>query len=168
MSVIPLTILMAEDDEGHATLVKRNLVRAGIANTIVHVTDGQQALDFVFAEGEFAGRKAVGPLLLMVDINMPRVDGIEVLRRVKQCPATAKLPVVVLTTTDDPREVARCYELGCCVYVTKPVECLDFIEAIQRLGLFLQIVTAPIEGMPIYEDNQRCVSVTVQASFPQP
>jgi len=153
MSVMPLTILMAEDDLGHATLVKRNLMRAGIANTIIHVTDGQQALDFVFAEGDFATRKAVGPLLMMVDINMPRVDGVEVLRRVKQCPATAKLPIVVLTTTDDPREVTRCYDLGCSVYVTKPVEYQAFVEAVQRLGLFLQIVTVPVEGAPIYEDK---------------
>jgi CheY-like chemotaxis protein len=81
----------------------------------------------------------------VLDINMPRVDGIEVLRQIKSDAKTAKLPVVMLTTTDDPREVAHCYELGCNVYITKPVDYVAFADALQRLGLFLQIVKIPRE-----------------------
>jgi CheY-like chemotaxis protein len=87
-----------------------------------------------------------GPLLLLLDINMPRVDGVEVLRQVKGDVKTARLPVVMLTTTDDPREVERCYQFGCSVYITKPVAYEEFIEAIKRLGLFLSIVKVPSES----------------------
>jgi CheY-like chemotaxis protein len=140
-----LLILIADDDAGHATLVQRNLKRAGIINDIIHVRDGQAALDFMYCEGAFSDRVPNGPLLLLLDLKMPRIDGVEVLRRVKGDPRTAKMPVIVLTTTDDPREVQRCYELGCSVYVTKPVAYNEFIEAIQRLGLFLAIVKVPRE-----------------------
>jgi len=142
-----VTILLAEDDLGHASLIQRNLKRNGFINDVIHVGDGQQALEFLRCEGEFAGRKPGGPLLLVLDINMPRVDGIEVLAAVKQDPQLAKLPVIILTTTDDPREVARCYELGCNVYIRKPIEYDRLVEALQRVGLFLQVVTL------IREDN---------------
>ena len=141
----PLVIVLAEDDEGHAQLVRINLKRAGVANEIVHVTDGQQALDFILRRGTYQGRVSNGPLLLVLDINMPRVDGVEVLRQVKASDATARIPVIMLTTTDDPREIERCYGLGCSVYITKPVEYAPFVEAIQRLGLFLQVVQVPKE-----------------------
>lgn len=142
----PLSILLADDDDGHASLVERNLKRAGIVNDIRRVKDGQEALDFVHCQGEFAGRKPSGSLLLLLDINMPRVDGVEVLRRIKATEATARIPVVMLTTTDDPREIERCYALGCGVYITKPVEYTGFVEALKRLGLFLQIVKVPREA----------------------
>jgi CheY-like chemotaxis protein len=142
----PLIVLLAEDDEGHATLVQRNLKRAGITNRIVHVPDGQAALDFVRRDGGFTDRVRNGPLLLLLDVNMPRIDGVEVLRQIKADPATEKLPVIMLTTTDDPREIERCYALGCSVYITKPVEYDEFVEAVRRLGLFLQIVAVPEEN----------------------
>jgi CheY-like chemotaxis protein len=140
-----IVILLAEDDSGHATLVQRNLKRSGIVNRVQHVTDGQAALDYLRCEGPFAGRGANGPMLLLLDINMPRLDGVEVLRQVKADPRIAKVPVIMLTTTDDPREVQKCYELGCSVYITKPVVYEDFIAAIKQLGLFLSIVTIPRE-----------------------
>lgn len=142
-----VTILLAEDDLGHASLIQRNLKRNGFINEVIHVADGEQALDFLRCQGEFAGRKPGGPLLLVLDINMPRVDGIEVLTAVKQDPQLAKLPVIILTTTDDPREVARCYELGCNVYIRKPIEYDRLVDALQRVGLFLQVVTL------VREDN---------------
>jgi CheY-like chemotaxis protein len=145
MTSEPLTILLAEDDDGHASLVQRNLQRAGIVNQVVHVKDGQQTLDYVRCQGAHAERNPNGPLLLLLDINMPGLDGVEVLRRLKGDPRTSMIPVIVLTTTDDPREVQRCYELGCSVYVTKPVVYNDFIEAIRRLGMFLSIVKVPRE-----------------------
>jgi CheY-like chemotaxis protein len=142
----PLVIVLAEDDEGHACLVQRNLSRAGIANEIVHVKDGQAALDYVRREGEFARRHSNGSLLLVLDINMPRLDGVEVLAQIKADPTRARIPIIMLTTTDDPREVERCYQLGCSVYITKPVEYDQFVEAVKRLGLLLQIVQVPCEN----------------------
>lgn len=145
MATEPMVILLAEDDEGHALLVKRNLQRAGITNEIIHVTDGQQALDFVRRRGQFAERSAGVALLLVLDINMPCLDGVQVLQQVKTDESTANLPVIMLTTTDDPREIQRCYELGCSVYITKPVDYEQFVEAVKRLGLFLQVVRIPPE-----------------------
>jgi CheY-like chemotaxis protein len=145
MNTIPLEILLAEDDEGHAYLVQTNLKRAGIANEIIHVKDGQEALDFIFRRGQFADRGRGKSLLVILDINMPRIDGIEVLTHIKNSPATTTLPVIMLTTTDDPREVERCYQIGCNVYITKPVAYDDFVDAVKRLGLLLQVVQLPIE-----------------------
>lgn len=138
-----LIILLAEDDEGHAALVRRNLKRAGIVNTIVHVPDGREALDYVRCEGAYTERVQQTPLLMLLDINMPRLDGIETLRQLKADDETKRVPVIMLTTTDEPREIARCYDLGCSVYITKPVEYDRFVEAIRQLGLFLQVVQVP-------------------------
>ena len=146
MSTEPLTLILAEDDEGHASLVQRNLRRAGFVNDMVHVKDGQEALDYIRGEGNHTGRTITDFVLLLLDINMPRLDGVEVLRRIKADPVTSMIPVIMLTTTDDPREVERCYDLGCSVYLTKPVEYDGFIEAINRLGLFLQVVKVPRNG----------------------
>jgi CheY-like chemotaxis protein len=145
MDATAMDILLAEDDEGHAYLVQTNLKRAGIANTVFHVKDGQEALDYIHRHGEYASRDIGKPLLIILDINMPRVDGIEVLTQIKGNETTATLPVIMLTTTDDPREVDRCYQLGCNVYITKPVAYDDFVDAVKRLGLLLQIVQVPIE-----------------------
>ena len=138
-----LVVLLAEDDDGHASLIQRNLKRAGVVNEIVRVRDGQEALDYVRCRGAFAGRPCGVPLLLLLDINMPRVDGVGALRALKADPATARLPVIMLTTTDDPREVDRCYRLGCSVYVTKPVQYEAFVDALTRLGMFLEIIKVP-------------------------
>lgn len=145
MPAEPMVILLVEDDDGHAYLVEQNLADAGFANPLVRLRDGQEALDYVRCEGAYAGRVPAGPVLMLLDINMPRVDGIEVLRRLKADPRTDLLPVIVLTTTDDPREIQRCYEVGCASYVTKPVEYDKFVEAVRRLGLFLTIVRVPRE-----------------------
>jgi CheY-like chemotaxis protein len=140
-----LIILLAEDDEGHAYLVQQNLQEGGVSNQVVHVVNGQDALDYIHARGQYASRRPNGPLLLLLDINMPLLDGVEVLRQLKADPETALIPVIMLTTTDDPREVKRCYELGCSSYITKPVDYDRFVEAIRRLGLFLSIVQVPRE-----------------------
>lgn len=136
----PVRILMAEDDPGHATLVRRGLIRAGVRNDVVAVTDGQQALDYVFARGAFAGRPPGTDLLVLLDINLPLIGGVDVLRQMKADPATASIPVIMLTTTDDPRDVARCYDLGCSVYIVKPLQQEAFTEAMRRLGLVLDII----------------------------
>ena len=115
-------------------------------NGFTRLKDGQEALDFLLAQGAYAGRPVGEMTLLLLDINMPRVDGVEVLRQIKAAEQTARLPVIMLTTTDDPREIERCYRLGCNVYITKPVDYQAFIEAIHRLGLFLQVVQVPRNG----------------------
>ncbi len=145
MGGAPLMILLAEDDMGHAMLIQRNLRRAGVRNEIVHVTDGQEALDYVRAEGAYVGRPAPEALVILLDINMPRVDGIEALRQLKADEETRKIPAIMLTTTDDPREIDRCYEYGCSVYITKPVEYEKFSDAIRQFGLFLQVVKLPVQ-----------------------
>lgn len=138
-----LSILVVEDDPGHARLIAKNLKRSGITNRITSVTDGRQALDFLFGEGAYAASSPPDHLLVLLDLNMPVLDGYQVLARMKSDVRTRRIPVVVLTTTDDPREVSRCYELGCSVYITKPVDYVKFSEAIEKLGLLLSIVTVP-------------------------
>jgi CheY-like chemotaxis protein len=150
MTTTPLVILLAEDDDGHAQLIRRNLKRAGVVNEIIRVRDGQEALDYVRRLGPYAVRPAGLPLLILLDINMPKVDGVGVLKALKEDAATAQIPVIMLTTTDDPREVERCYHLGCSVYVTKPVQYDAFVDALKRLGMFLEIIKVPGSG----GDNQ--------------
>lgn len=134
-----VTILLVEDDPGHALLIEKNLRRANITNTIVKVDNGQKAVDFVF--NNEGGQR--GPLLILLDLNLPILDGYQVLKTIKNDERTKRIPVVVLTTTDNPHEVARCYGHGCNVYITKPVEYERFSGAIQSLGLFLSIVKVP-------------------------
>ncbi len=136
-----VTILLAEDDPGHARLIEKNLRRSNITNDIVVASDGQEALDYVSGKYERAGNGRAPPLLVLLDLNMPVLDGYQVLERMKADERTKRIPVVILTTTDDAREISRCYDLGCNVYVTKPVDYEQFCEAIRKLGLFLSIVT---------------------------
>jgi CheY-like chemotaxis protein len=136
-------ILIAEDDEGHATLIQKNLKRAGILNEIMWFRDGQSVLDFLFQEGTGPKRESGKAYMLLLDIRMPRMDGIEVLTKVKQDPELRKMPVIMITTTDDPREVEKCHEIGCSNYVTKPIDYAKFVDAIRQLGLFLLVVEVP-------------------------
>jgi CheY-like chemotaxis protein len=136
-------ILIAEDDDGHATLIQRNLKRAGIVNEIIRFKDGQEVLDYLFQKGEGAKRESGKSLLLLLDIRMPKVDGVEVLKQVKANEELKKLPVMMITTTDDPREIEHCHKLGCNNYVTKPIDYEKFVAAVRQLGLFLLIVHVP-------------------------
>lgn len=133
------TILIVDDDEGHAILIRENLESAGVNNRIEHFRDGQAVLDF-FAKRPADDRETY---LVLLDIRMPKIDGIEVLRRLKADPKTARLPVIMLTTTDDAREIERCYDLGCNVYIQKPVDFDRFAESIRRLGLFVPLLLIP-------------------------
>jgi CheY-like chemotaxis protein len=137
-----LEILIAEDDDGHAGLIRRNLERAGLSNKITRFEDGQKLLDFLFSNG--STDKYEKSYLVLLDIRMPQVDGIEVLRRLKQDEELRKIPIIMLTTTDDPKEIEKCYLLGCNNYIRKPVNYEDFVAAIRHLGLFLAIVEMPV------------------------
>ncbi len=136
-------ILVAEDDEGHAGLIQKNLGRAGIVNEVLHLKDGQEVLDFLQGQGSGPHREAGASYVLLLDIRMPKIDGVEVLTQVKADPELRKIPVIMVTTTDDPREVERCHALGCSNYIAKPVDYDDFVAAIRQLGLFLSVVEVP-------------------------
>jgi CheY-like chemotaxis protein len=138
-----VNILIAEDDTGHAALIRKNLVRSGITNSIIHFKDGQEILDFLFKTGEKPHRESGISYLLLLDIRMPKVDGVEVLRRLKEDKELKKIPVIMITTTDDPREVEKCHEFGCSNYITKPVDYEKFVESIKKLGYFLMVVEIP-------------------------
>ena len=141
-----VTIVLIEDNEGHARLIEKNLRRGNISNPIIKLGDGQRALDYLFGEQGYVNSPHHPPLLVLLDLNLPVVDGYCILDRVKSDDRTKTIPIIILTTTDDVQEINRCYELGCNVYITKPVEYERFTEAIARLGLFLSIVLLPDEG----------------------
>ena len=135
----PVTIIMIEDDEGHARLIERNIRRSGVNNPIVPFGNGTDAMDYLLGSETRKG----DPLLILLDLNLPDMTGIEILRRVKETPHLKSTPVVVLTTTDDAHEIKRCYELGCNVYITKPVNYESFANAIRQLGLFFSVIQVP-------------------------
>lgn len=132
-------ILLAEDDLGHAGLIMKNLKRAGIDNEMLHFKDGQEVLDFLFGPGMLPG----AAYILLLDIRMPRVDGIEVITRMKEDEKLQRIPVIMVTTTDDAAVVNRCYELGCSSYVVKPVDYDAFVDTVKELGVFLKMMEVP-------------------------
>ena len=139
----PVTIIMIEDDEGHARLIERNIRRSGVINEIVPFTSGTEALNYLFGK-DGTGRDHKGKaLLILLDLNLPDTSGLDVLKRVKDNRNLRTTPVVVLTTTDDSHEIKRCYELGCNVYITKPVNYESFANAIRQLGLFFSVIQVP-------------------------
>jgi CheY-like chemotaxis protein len=135
-----VVIVLAEDDPGHARLIEKNL-RAVIANKFVKFGNGKDALDYLLRE-----EQADQQHLLLLDLNMPVMDGYQVLQHLKADPRTVLIPVIVLTTTDDPAEIRRCYDLGCNAYVVKSADYEQFTEAMRRLGLFLTIARMPQEA----------------------
>ena len=139
----PVTIIMIEDDDGHARLIERNIRRSGVNNKILPFTSGTEAVRYLFgSDGSGFDHKGEA-LLILLDLNLPDMSGIDILRRVKENKFLKSTPVVVLTTTDDAYEVKRCYELGCNVYVTKPVNYESFANAIRQLGLFFSVIQVP-------------------------
>jgi CheY-like chemotaxis protein len=135
-------IVMIEDDEGHARLIEKNIRRAGILNDIRHFTDGTTALEFLFNAPD--GPSKNGPAMILLDLNLPDMSGTDILARIKaEDSKLRRAPVVVLTTTDDKQEIQRCYDLGCNVYITKPVDYENFATAIRQLGLFLTVIQVP-------------------------
>ncbi len=143
MTGIPVTILLIEDDAGHARLIEKNVRRAGVNNDILPFTDGTSALAHLFATDAGGRRIARAPMLVLLDLNLPDRSGIEILARIKADEQLRRIPVIILTTTDDKVEIERCYDLGCNVYITKPVDYDAFATAIRQLGLFLAVMQVP-------------------------
>jgi CheY-like chemotaxis protein len=145
MTELP-TILIADDDDGHAFLIEDNLRHAGVTAPIIRFSDGQELLDFLFGRTTEPRFEKDHPYLLLLDIRMPKIDGVAALREIKAAAALKKLPVIILTTTEDPREVERCHELGCNVYMQKPVSFESFSAAVSKLGKFLSLLELPKLG----------------------
>jgi len=133
-----LIILIAEDDDGHAELINNGLIESGVKNEIIRFSNGEELWNFFSLNDSKTIQE--NNYLLLLDINMPKMDGIEVLRRMKSDNDLKEIPIMMLTTTDDPREVEACYKLGCNIYITKPIDFNKFTEMLTRLGLFIQII----------------------------
>lgn len=131
------SILLVEDNPNDETLTLRALAKVNLANAVDVARDGQQALDYLFAEGEFVGRRgAPAPSVVMLDLNLPRIDGLDVLRRMRADERTRLIPVVMLTSSDEQRDRLRSYESGANSFVRKPLDFGEFAETVARLGLY--------------------------------
>jgi CheY-like chemotaxis protein len=139
----PVSIVMIEDDEGHARLIEKNIRRAGVNNEIIPFTNGTDALAYLFGADGSGMASSGRQLLILLDLNLPDMGGVDILEKVKANAHTRRSPVVVLTTTDDSREIQRCYDLGANVYITKPVNYDGFANAIRQLGLFFSVMQVP-------------------------
>ena len=138
------TILLVEDSADDATLILRALKQSGIANRIVIVHDGIQALDYLFGRGDYAGRRAAPmPVVVLLDLNLPKIGGLEVLKRMRADERTAAVPVVIVTSSDEEQDIVEAYRLGTNSYVRKPVGFTEFGEAVRRLGLYWQLLNEP-------------------------
>ena len=144
----PVTIVFAEDDEGHATLVERNLRRAKAPANAIRVRDGQELLDYMHRRGPWESRPEHPAILILLDLNMPRIGGFEALDRLKRDPRFAHIPIIVLTTSDNSAELERCYASGASACIVKPVEFGLFGDMVHRLGDFLVMARMPPETAP--------------------
>jgi len=134
-------ILLVEDDMDDAEMTINAMRKNNLANKLIHMKDGEEALDFLFGTGKFIGRDLnLKPRLILLDLKMPKVDGIEVLDKVKSNNATKKIPVVILTSSKEDPDVNRCYELGANGYIVKPVEFDSFIKAVSELGMYWMLL----------------------------
>jgi CheY-like chemotaxis protein len=148
MTAETLNVVMVEDDDGHAILVKRNLKRAGLITEPIHLRDGQELLDYVYHRSPWSDRGPLDSVALILDLNMPRLNGTEVLERLKDDETLARIPVFVLTTTDNPVELDRCYALGAAACIVKPLDYGAFSTMVFRLGEFLMTAALPDEHPP--------------------
>ena len=140
-------ILLAEDSAADAEMTLRALRRNNLANKVHWVKDGEEALDYVFGRGAYAGREPGLPRLIMLDLKMPKVDGIEVLRTLKSEAQTRAVPVVVMTSSNEERDVVASYQLGVNSYIGKPVQFESFLETVAKIGLYWVLTNrVPKEG----------------------
>jgi len=133
-----VVILIVEDDEGHTSLIVKNLKRAGINNKMISFKDGQEIIDFLFSR-----KRNNYSYLILLDIRMPKIDGLEVLKKIKNNNILKKIPVIIITTTDNPTEINACHELGCNSYIKKPIDYNMFVDVINKLGQYLMVIEIP-------------------------
>ena len=139
-------ILLVEDDQNDAELTVMALTDNHLANEIVIARDGEEALDFLYRRGAYESRKDGNPIVVLLDLKLPKVDGLEVLKQVKSDPGLKKVPVVMLTSSREERDVLRSYDLGTNAYVAKPVGFEEFVESVKEVGLFWTVVNHPPPG----------------------
>lgn len=139
-------ILLVEDNPQDLELALMALERSNLANEVVTVRDGKEALDYLFRRGAYAERQLGNPAVVLLDLKLPKVDGIEVLEKIKAEASLQAVPVVMLTTSREEKDLLRSYQLGVNAYVVKPVGFKEFIEAIQDLGVFWAVVNEPPPG----------------------
>ena len=137
------TIILVDDEAAHATLVERNLRRVGFEQDIVKLERGQALLDLIFGLGDYEQLPPPDFPLILLDLNMPGKSGMDVLKEIKSNVETSHIPIIVLTTSDDPAEIEQCYQLGCNAYIIKPVTPAEFKEKMGELGKFLNILSSP-------------------------
>lgn len=133
-----IKIIMVEDDDGHARLIEKNLRRSGITNELIHFSNGRTVLDYL--RSKTIDTNYHKKVLLLLDLNLPEIDGFEVLQNLQSYDDTKKIPVIIMTTTNNPKEVDRCYELGCSMYINKPVDYQNFSEALVKLSAALEAI----------------------------
>lgn len=140
-SIHDVNILLIEDNPDDATLVIRALKKCNLGNNLIHLSDGEQALNFLFGEGQFSERKVEDkPKLILLDLKMPKIDGLQVLKAIREDPRTKSIPVVVMTSSAEEKDIAATYSSGVNAYVVKPVGFDNFAKAITELGLFWLLV----------------------------
>jgi CheY-like chemotaxis protein len=137
-------ILLVEDNPSDVGLTQRALAKSRVANELVVSEDGQEALDYLFGSGKYAGRDVSEiPALVLLDLKLPRVDGLEVLRQIRADQRTHRLPVVIMTTSKEEQDVAQGYDLGANSYIRKPVDFKQFVESVEHLGLYWLVLNEP-------------------------
>ncbi len=140
----PKTILLVEDDPSDVGLTQRAFQKNHLANELVIAEDGQEALDYLFRAGVYAGREGHKlPALVLLDLKLPRINGLEVLRQIRADDRTRRLPVIILTTSQEEQDVAQSYDLGANSYIRKPVDFTQFAQAIQHVGLYWLVLNEP-------------------------
>ena len=141
-------ILMVEDDARDVELTITALEDYNLANEVVVTRDGEEALDYLYCRGQFANRSCDNPSVMLLDLKLPKVDGLEVLRQVKSDENLRMIPVVVLTSSREEKDLVASYQLGVNAYVVKPVDFHEFVNAIKELGVFWAVINAPPPGSP--------------------
>lgn len=147
MTSQPRTILLVEDNPDDAELTMRAFEKSNIANHVAHVSDGEEALDYLFGTGPYAGRTDPNPTLVLLDLKLPKVSGLDVLRRMRADERTRRLPVVVLTSSSEERDMVASYDLGANSFVRKPVDFQQFMTAAQQLGLYWLVLNSLPESV---------------------
>ncbi len=141
------TILVVEDERAHNRLIEFHLQLAGVKNPITKLTNGQEVVDLLFSEGSFKGKQRPDPVVVLLDLRMPQMDGVQVLHKVKGDERTRSIPVIILTTSDDQGEINQCYAAGCNLYVVKPVDYDAFARTIRQIGEIVNVMSWPEAGL---------------------